>query len=107
MPLPLLAAGAVAPVVSTIIKFMVGYFVTRLITSLGMALIVFSSVDAVAGMLTSQIDSALGGISGVANEVLSAIGFYNSINMVFSAYVSAVGIKQLRGVYNKITFGGT
>lgn len=107
MALPLLAAGALAPIVATIIKFAVGYFIARLITSLGMAMVVFASVDSVANLLTNQIEGALGGISGTAHEVLSAVGLYNCVNMIFSAYVSAVGIRQLRGVYNKITFGGT
>lgn len=107
MPLPFIAAAAVPTIVSFLLRALVVNLIFRVITAFGIAIVSFASIDTVAGMLTDYVESAMGAVSGDVYEIADMIGFFDCINIVLSAYLSAISIRQLRGIYNRLTFGNT
>jgi len=106
MPLPLIltAAGA-SGVIATAVKWIVGYSIVRVIAALGIGLVTFSALDSITSLITNFIESNTSGIGGQFWEVAVVLNVPHAIKVVTSAYVAAVAIRQLMGVYNKVTFG--
>jgi len=107
MPLPFIAAAAVPAILSFVLRALVVNLIFRVITSLGVAIISFSAIDTVAGTVTAYVQSALNAVNGDVYQVADMLGFFDCINIVLSAYLAAISIRQLRGLYNKLTFGKT
>ena len=106
MPLPLIltAAGA-SGVLATAVKFVVGYSIVRVVAALGISLVTFTALDNVTGMIESFIQSHTSGVGGQFWEVAVTLNVPHAINVVTSAYIAAIAIRQLMGVYSKVTFG--
>jgi hypothetical protein len=106
MPLPLIltAAGA-SGVLATAVKWIVGYSIVRVIAALGIGLVTFSALDTITGLITNFIESNTSGIGGQFWEVAVVLNVPHAIKVVTSAYAGAVAIRQLMGVYNRVTFG--
>ena len=105
MPLPLIAAGSLAPIIATVLKFFVAYMVTRIVVALGIALVTFAGASTIASAITSYVTTNIGGLSATTLGAAEAIGIMDAINIVLSAYVASIGIRSLKGVYNRLTFG--
>jgi len=106
MALPLLAAASLAPIFSFAIKFFIGTLIMRIVLSLGITIVTFTQADNIASWIGDYMLSGLTGFSAQAASAVSAIGLVNAFNIIVSAYVAAIGIKQLKNVYNRLTFGG-
>jgi len=106
MAIPLIGAAAFAPVVILIIKFFIGTLIMRLVLSLGIALVTFTQANNIADWIGNYMLSGLSGFSAQAADAVTALGLVSAVNIIISAYVAAIGIKQLRGIYNRLTFGG-
>lgn len=107
MPLPLIAAPLLAPVLATAGKYLVGYTIVRVVTALGISLLSFGAVDAIGGNIASYIQSNIGGFGGAYSQYASALGLYQAMNIVSSAYIGAIAVRQVMGAFSRITFGST
>ncbi len=106
MPLPVVYGAVVLPtIVAFIIRSLVAHLIMRVITTLGMAIISFVAIDAAMNRISTYINRALGAVSGDAQYIAQMMGFTDCVNIVLSAYVAAVGIRQIRGAYDRIVFG--
>lgn len=106
MPLPLIltAAGA-SGLIATAVKWIVGYSIVRVIAALGIGLVTFSALDTITGLIENFVVSNTSGIGGQFWEVAVALNVPHAIKVVTSAYTAAIAIRQLMGMYNKVTFG--
>lgn len=104
LPLILTAAGA-SGLIATTVKWIVGYSIVRVIAALGIGLITFSALDTITSLIVNFIESNTSGIGGQFWQVAVTLNVPHAIKVVTSAYVAAVAIRQLMGVYNKVTFG--
>ena len=105
MPLPIVAAGLLAPVVATAGKFLVGYVIVRIITIFGIALVSYGAVDALAGQIKTYLTANLSGLGGDFAVYASALGIFDAVNVISSAYIAAVSVRVVMGTYNRMTFG--
>lgn len=108
MAIPLLgAAGALlAPVVAGITKYVVGYAIVRVVLALGITVVSYGIVNTVASQIKSYVTSSVGGFGGQFANMAGALGLFEAVNIIFSAYVGAITIRQIMGAYNRITYGG-
>ncbi|WP_299776373.1 DUF2523 family protein [uncultured Pseudoteredinibacter sp.] len=106
MPLPVVYGALALPsIVAFVVRALVAHAIMRTITALGMTIISFVAIDAAMNQIITYLNRALGAVSGEAQQVASMMGFFDCVNIVMSAYVAAVGIRQIRGAYNRIVFG--
>ncbi len=106
MALPvILTAPAVAGVIATITKFVVGYAIMRIIAAFGIGLVTFKALDLISGQIDSFIVSNTSGIGGQFWDVAVTLNAPHAIKVVSSAYIGAITIRAAMGVYNRVTFG--
>lgn len=106
MALPLIFTAAAFPAIAaTIIKYMVGYAIVRVISALGIALITFQALDLITAQIESFIVNNVTSIGGQFWEVAVHLNAPHAIKVVTSAYIGAALIRQAMGVYSRVTFG--
>jgi len=106
MPLPLvLTAAGISGVVATAAKYVIGYAITRVIAALGIGLVTFKALNIITGQIEAWIIRNTSGVGGQFWEVAVSLNVPHAIQVVTSAYIGAIAIKQAMGVYNRVTFG--
>lgn len=106
MPLPLfIGAAGFAGIAATAVKFIVGYTLVRVVAALGISLITFGAVDLITVQIESYISNNITGVGGQFWEVAVTLNVPHAVKVITSAYVGAISIRQLMGIYNRVTFG--
>lgn len=105
MAIPLITATALAPIIATAGKFLVGYIIVRIIAIFGIALVTYGAVDQIAGQIQDYIVNSVTGIGGEFLVMANALGVIDSINIISSAYIASISVRALMGAYSRITFG--
>jgi len=106
MPLPVIFTAANIPgLVATFIRYLVGYAISKTITALGITLVTFKALDYVADMIVRFVESNTASAGGEFWHVAVALGVPDAIKIVTSAYVAAISIRQMMGMYDRITYG--
>lgn len=82
---------AIVAAFGSILLWALGSFIGRLIVGLGVGVVAYQGVDQLVSVLTSQINSALGGIDPAYTEALSVFGFFQAVNILTSAYIARFG----------------
>lgn len=106
MALPIIAAGVVGPVAAKFIQFFVGSFIAKVVVAFGISFISYAAMTAVANSIEARIISNVGGLGGQFANIASALGLFQAINIIASAYVGAITVRQIMGAYNRMTFSG-
>lgn len=106
MAFPLiLAAGGFSAVAASVVRWVLGYAILRVIAAFGIGLVTFQALDLISGMIENFIVSNTSGIGGQFWEVAITLNVPHAIKVVTSAYTGAIAIRQAMGIYNKVTFG--
>lgn len=105
MPFPLVAAAVLPAVIATVLRFLVGTLIVRVITALGIFVATFTGLDYATSEITDYIDSAMNGVTGDVYTIANMIGFFDCVQILIGAWISAIAIKQLLGAFNRLTFG--
>lgn|SRR5690606_19138860 len=106
MALPLIfTAAGFSGIVATAAKYIVGYAITRVVAALGIGLVTFKALDSIAELIVGFIESNTASAGGEFWHVAVALGVPDAIKVVTSAYVAAITIRQLMGIYDRVTFG--
>lgn len=106
MPLPLiLTAAGFSGVLATAAKYILGYAITRVIAALGIGLVTFEALSIISNQIESWIVRNTSGVGGQFWDVAVSLNVPHAINVVTSAYVGAIAIRQAMGIYNRVTFG--
>ncbi len=106
MPLPPVIGAAVLPTIAAfLIKALIAHLIMRVITVLGIAIVSYVAIDMIKNQIVSYIQSALSVISGDVRNIAEMMGFFDCMNIILSAYIAAVSIRELRGIYNRLVFG--
>lgn len=101
-----LAAPALAGVASLFIRFLVGTSIAKVITAFGLGIFNFTALSLITERITGYLTAIEFGASGVVAEVAVQIGFFEALSILLSAWITAVSIRQLRGVFSRLTVGG-
>lgn len=106
MPLPLIVTAAgFSGLMATAVRFFIGYAITRIVAALGIGLVTFTALNLITGQIEAWILRNTSGIGGQFWEVAVALNVPHAIQVVTSAYIASIAIKQIMGVYNRVTFG--
>jgi len=106
MPLPVIfTAAGVSGLLATAVKYIVGYAIARVVAALGIGLVTFKALDVIAELIVSYVETNTQMAGGEFWHVAVAMGVPHAIKVITSAYVAAITIRQLMGIYNRITFG--
>lgn len=106
MPLPLvIGAAGFAGILATAVRFIVGYTLTRVVAALGMSLVTFAAVDLVTAQIEAYITTNISGVGGQFWETAVILNVPHAVKVITSAYIGAISIRQLMGIYNRVTFG--
>lgn len=94
-----------APILAVFGRYLVGFFIVRVVTALGISLISFASINTVGDQLEAYVTQNVGGLASQFSTLANALGLLDAISIVMSAYIGAIVVKQIMGAFNKITFG--
>ena len=105
MPLPLVVAAAFPAIVATFIRFMIGSFIVKFFFMLAISLVTFTAIDTVGDIIKNYILNQTQSIPGQFAEAAAMIGLFDAVNIVISAYIGSIAIRQVMGLHNRVTFG--
>jgi hypothetical protein len=91
-------------VIGKITKHVLGYAIPRIIAALGISFIAYQGVDMIGQQIRQYITvhTNFGQWSSLAHYV----GVYAWINIVVSAYLGAIAVKQVLGAFESVRFKG-
>lgn len=97
--------AVIGPILALFIRFLVGTLITRAIAVLGISIVSYNITGAILNSVKTRIDTFIYGLPAAGIEVASSLGMIEAFNVIFSAYVGALTIRQAYGTVNRLTFG--
>lgn len=106
MPFFLTAAGFSA-ITGVFVRFLIGTWLFKLFVGLGITYVTFQASDHVGNLISSKVQSLIGGLPSQFMEVFVSVGGMSYINLVLSAYMGALAIRAAIGAAGRFKFGGS
>lgn len=104
MPLPVIAGGAIAAFIATVLRYMTFYVIAKVLFSLGIVAFSIVGTDLVVDYLESQIQQFLNTLPGSVGQLMLLSGFGEAIKIIFNCWVIALNIKSLKGAFKGLKF---
>lgn len=107
MALPVLISAAALPAIAgTLFRFFIGTLIVRALTTIGFAVITYTSIDAIGSMIANHFNSLIASSgSGQPYQIALALGIPSAANIIFSAYLGSIAIQSAMGLMKRVTFG--
>lgn len=106
--MPLVIFGVeIGGIIAVILRFAVGYLITRTLLILGISLLVFEGINFVGNSIQNLAMSGIMSLPAPFINAFSAVGGFVALQILFSAQTASLAIRSLLGAYNKITFNSS
>ncbi len=100
-------AGVLGTMAAWFIKYLVGYAIARVVVAFGISFVTYMGIDAIADQIASHIQTNVGGFGGQFAALASALGIFSAINIITSAYLGALAVRQVLGAFKTIRFAAS